>query len=108
MGMYCCCVVKKIKEGWICQCDWNGWFLCFELDSAPKNVPIKKIPDKDGNYEVRIFDDGDDFEEESKFSIIEKNWAQSTNQAISHWEIEYDDNWTGYKGVYAWKEKDQI
>ena len=103
MGMYCCCGVKKRSEGWKCQCDWEDWFLCFELDSAPKNVLIKN-PDKDGVYPVRTFDDGDYFEEESEFSIKEKNWGEDTNKAISKWKIEYADHWTGFKGVYAWKE----
>lgn len=103
MGMYCCCGVKKI-DGWVCECDWKGWYLCFELDSAPKDVIIK-LPQKDGVYQVRTFDCGDYSEEESKFSLTKKNWGQPTNEAISHWEIEYDDNWLGYIGVYAWKEK---
>ena len=104
MGMYCCCGIKK-RDGWICECDWNGWFLCFECDEIPKDVPIKKIPEKDGLYEVRTFEDGDYHEEESEFSLLEKNWGEYTNKAISHWKIEYDDNWVGFKGVYAWKEK---
>ncbi len=108
MGMYCCCGVKK-RNGWICECDWNGWFLCFEMDyqkdNLPKNISIKEIPDEDGIYEVRTFDSGDYYEETSEFSIVKKNWGQDTNQAISHWKIEYDDKWMGYKGVYAWKEK---
>lgn len=108
MGMYCCCGVRKM-DGWICECDWNGWFLCFENfidgECSPKHIPIKKCPDEDGIYEVRTFDDGDYHEEESEFCTQEKNWGQPTNEAISHWKIEYDDNWMGYKGVYAWKEK---
>lgn len=107
MGMYCCCGVKKRSEGWICECDWNGWFLCFEMKNIPVKVPIKNIPDKDGLYHVRTFEDGDYHEVESEFSRIEKNWGQLTNQAISHWEIEYNDNWMGYRSVYAWKEKDE-
>ncbi len=110
MGMYCCCGVKKI-EGWICECDWEDWFLCFEMDyiqdNFHKSIPIKKHPEIDGVYEVRTFDSGDYKEEESEFSIIPKNWGEITNQAISHWEIEYDDNWMGYKGVYAWKDCNQ-
>jgi len=105
MGMYCCCGVKKRSEGWVCECDWNGWFLCFELESAPKSVPIKAHPDIDGIYEVRTFDCGDYFEEESEFSVEEKNWGEPTNEAISKWKIEYNDNWVGFKGVYAWKDK---
>ncbi len=105
MGMYCACGVKKRREGWKCECDWNCWNLCFELDSAPKNVPINPHPDKEGIYEVRTFGDGDYHEEESKYSLVEKNWGKSTNQAISRWEIEYNDNRLGYTGVYAWKKK---
>ncbi len=105
MGMYCCCGVKKTREAWVCQCDWDGWFLCFHLDSAPKNVPIKSHPETDGVYEVRIFEDGDYSETESEFSIKEKNWGERTNQAISKWKIEYDDNWMGIRGVYAYKPK---
>ena len=109
--MYCCCGVKKTsrkgKWTWKCKCKWKGWNLCYPRESIPKSVPIKKIPDKNGVYEVRTFDEGDDFEEESEFSILKKNWGEVTNQAISHWKIEYDDNWTGYRGVYAWKEKDK-
>lgn len=104
MGMYCCCGVKK-REGWVCECDWKGWFLCFECENIPVKVPIKTHPDEDGFYEVRTFDTGDYDEEESEYSTIEKNWGQDTNQAVSRWKIEYDDNWTGFKGVYAWKEK---
>ncbi len=109
MGMYCCCGVKK-RYGWVCECEWDGWFLCWEqtnneIHSIPVPVPVKKIPDKDGIYQVRIFEDGDDDETESEFSLIEKNWGEFTNQAISHWKIVYIDNWTGYRGVYAWKEK---
>lgn len=108
MGMYCCCGVKKSIDGWKCECDWEGWFLCFEMDSSdgfPKNIPIKSIPDKEGKYKVRTFSDGDYHEKESEFSLIPKNWGQCTNQAISHWEIEYNDNWMGFEGVYSWKEK---
>jgi hypothetical protein len=108
MGMYCCCGVKKTDD-WVCQCDWDGWFLCFEMseqkDNFPRDIPIKKIPDLDGLYHVRTFDSGDYNEEESEFSVIEKNWGQITNEAISHWKIEYNDNWMGYVGVFAWKEK---
>ena len=105
MGMYCCCGVKK-RDKWTCECDWDGWYLCYEHDNLPCQVPIKIIPEKEGNYLVRVFDDGgDNYEEESEFSLEEKDWGQSTNQAISHWQIEYNDNWAGYKGVYAWKEK---
>ena len=111
MGMYCCCGVKK-RDGWVCQCDWEGWFLCWkqenlDIHSIPIDVPIKKIPDKDGIYLVRVFEDGDDNEVESEFCLLEKNWGEVTNQAISHWKIVYNDNWMGYRGVYAWKEKDQ-
>lgn len=104
MGMYCCCGVKRTSEEWTCKCDWDGWSLCFELDSAPKNVPIKIHPDLDGIYEVRTFDD-DYYEEESEFSTEEKNWGESTNEAISNWKIEYYDGWMGFRGVYAWKTK---
>ena len=108
MGLYCCCGVKKRQEGWTCECDWDGWFLCYERKNLPKKVPIKEHPEKDGIYIVRVFDDGDDFEEESNFSMEEKNWGESTNQAISRWKIEYFDGWIGYKGVFAWKEKEHI
>jgi hypothetical protein len=109
MGMYCCCGVKK-RDTWVCQCDWDDWFLCWEqdnkqVDSIPVSVPVKKIPNKDGVYKVRIFEDGDNDETESEFSLKEKNWGEFTNQAISHWKIEYNDGWVGYRGVYAWKEK---
>jgi len=30
-------------------------------------------------------------------------WGEYTNQAVSRWKIEYNDNWMGYRGVYAWK-----
>lgn len=107
MGMYCCCGVKKI-DGWKCKCDWKDWFLCFknehEEDNFPKGIPIKEHPDTDGIYEVRTFDSGDYNEEESEFCIQEKNWAQPTNEAISRWKIEYNDNWLGCRGVFAWKE----
>ena len=105
MGMYCACGVKK-RDDWKCECDWDGWFLCFECEAVRETqAPIKCIPDKDGKYLVRVFEDGDDYEDESEFSLENKNWGESTNQAISHWKIEYNDNWTGYRGVYAWKEK---
>ncbi len=99
-----------MRDGWTCECDWKDWFLCWkqkdpELHAIPIEVPIKEIPDQDGIYLVRVFD-GDDYnEEESEFSLTKKNWGGITNQAISHWKIAYDDNWTGYVGVYAWKQK---
>ncbi len=105
MGIYCCCGIKK-RDNWVCECDWNGWFLCFQHENTPVNVPIKEIPDKDGVYEVRVFEDGDDHETQSEFSLTKKNWGEFTNQAISHWKIEYEDNWMGYRGVYAWKPKE--
>ena|ERR1700744_6197791 len=109
MGIYCCCGVKKIDD-WVCKCDWDGWYLCWEqkdkdLYSIPIQVPVQKIPDKDGIYKVRCFEDGDYHETESEFCLEEKNWAEFTNQAISNWKIVYDDNWIGFRGVYAWKEK---
>lgn len=107
MGTYCCCGVKK-RDGWICECDWEGWHLCFEMDNTidnfPKNIPIKEHPDKDGTYLVRVFEDGDYDECESEFSIKEKKWEEYINQAISRWKIEYNDGWMGYRGVYAWRE----
>lgn len=102
--MYCCCGVKKTDE-WKCECDWEGWFIRFNQELHKTNAPIKTIPDKDGTYSVRVYEDGDDSECESEFSIVKKNWGEPTNQIISHWKIEYSDNWTGYRGVYAWKEK---
>jgi len=107
MGMYCCCGVKK-RDDWVCECDWNGWFLCWEqtrkdLHAIPVDVAVKKIPDREGIYLVRVFED-DDYETESEFSLTEKNWGEDTNQAISHWKVTYCDNWTGHRGVYAWKE----
>jgi hypothetical protein len=112
MGMYCCCGVKK-REGWKCECDWENWVLCFRNNhwsdnGFPNNIPIKEIPDKDGLYEVRVFlDCGDYDEDESEFSLTKKNWGQPTNKAISHWKVEYDDGWSGFTGVYAWKEKEK-
>lgn len=104
MGMYCCCGVKK-RDGWVCECDWKDWFLCFESENIPIKVPIKDYPEEDGIYQVRTFDSGDYFEEESEFCTQEKNWGEDTNQAISKWKIEYNDHWMGFKGVYAWKYK---
>lgn len=105
MGMYCACGVKK-RGDWKCECDWNGWFLGFEMEHEKQwaNIPIKEHPEKEGTYYVRTFSDGDYDEEESEFCLIPKNWGELTNQAISRWKITYDDNWMGYKGVYAWKE----
>jgi hypothetical protein len=103
MGMYCCCGVK-MRQGWICKCDCDGWFLCFESKNLPISVPIKEIPDENGTYKVRVFEDGDYHEIESEFSLIKKNWGQYTNQAISNWKIEYQDEWCGFRGVLAWKE----
>lgn len=103
MGMYCACGVKKIEE-WKCECDWKFWFACFENKDIPSYVQIKSIPEKDGIYLVRVFDEGDYNEEESEFCKKPKNWGEYTNKAISSWKIEYTDNWTGYRGVYAWKE----
>ena len=106
MGMYCSCGVKK-RDEWICQCNWEGWYLCFPCEDKPfpKDIPIKQYPDFDGIYEVRVFEDGDDYEDVSEYSIQEKNWGELTNEKISRWKIEYDDGWMGYCGVYAWKEK---
>ena len=107
MGMYCACGVKKYGDHWKCECDWDGWFLCYKkkhiAKNMPDNIPIKTYPEKNGIYQVRVFEDGDDAEYESEYSVIEKNWGEPTNQAISRWKIEYNDNWTGYRGVYAWK-----
>lgn len=100
--MYCCCGVKK-RDGWKCECDWEGWFLCYERESVPNNIPINSHPEIDGTYLVRVFEDGDDHETESEFSIIEKNWGEFTNLAISRWKVDYWDNWLGLSGVYAWK-----
>lgn len=112
MGMYCCCGVNKSKEGWTCECDWKGWFLCWEqkhpeVHSIPVAVPVKAIPEKNGVYKVRVFEDGDFNEKKSEFSVISKNWGEPTNESISHWKITYSDGWCGYRGVYAWKEKDE-
>ncbi len=108
MGMHCICGVKKRKDEWICKCDWEGWFLCFSIPNLEngrlKPIPIKDHPELEGTYLVRVFEDGNNFEEESEFSIVEKNWGEETNQAVSRWKVEYDDNWLGYRGVYAWKE----
>ncbi len=90
-----------MSEEWPCECDWTGWSGCFKTEEMPESVPIK-LPDKAGKYLVRVFDD-DNYEEESEFSLLKKNWGQVTNQAISNWEIDYCDNWTGHTGVYAWK-----
>jgi hypothetical protein len=106
MGMYCCCGVKK-RDAWKCECDWKGWFGCFKTEEMPESVQIKN-PDKDGIYEVRAFEDGDNHETESEFSLITKNWGEYTNQAISHWKYEYDDNWMGFRGIYAWKENKKM
>jgi hypothetical protein len=102
--MYCCCGVKK-RDDWVCECNWDGWFLCFECENLPELIPIKSCPDTDGTYEVRVFEDGDHNETESEFSVIKKNWGEYTNQAISNWKITYNDGWCGYRGVYAWKAK---
>ena len=108
MGMYCACGIKK-SANWKCECDWKGWNLCYEMSHNdghfPENLPIKECPDIDGIYQVRTFDDDYD-ETESEFSTIKKNWGESTNQIISNWKVEYSDGWTGYRGVYAWKEKE--
>lgn len=49
MGMHCCCGVKK-RDGSVCECDWNGWNLCWEQDnhlhSIPVKVTVKEIPDQ--------------------------------------------------------------
>ena len=102
--MYCCCGIKK-RDKWVCKCDWNGWFLCFPVDDLPKEIPIKNHPDKDGLYQVRVFEDGCYDESVSEFSLIPKNWGEYTNQAISKWKIEYCDGYCGFIGVYAWKQK---
>ena len=104
MGMHCCCGIKK-REGWKCECDWTGWFLCFNQETHQTDSPIKDRPDQDGTYMVRVFEDGNDYETESEFSTVAKNWGEYTNQAISHWKVCYEDGWTGYRGVYAWKQK---
>ena len=105
--MYCACGVKKVKK-WKCECDWEGWFLCYpkdwDLGATPIGIPVKEHPDKEGKYLVRICVDGDDSECESQFCLTPKNWGLVTNGAISRWDIEYDDKWMGYIGVYAWKE----
>jgi hypothetical protein len=103
MGMYCCCGIKK-RDEWKCECDWDGWFLRFNPELHQSSAPIKDIPEKDGKYLVRVFEDGDDYETESDFSVVKKNWGESTNNAICNWRITYDDNWMGYRGVYAWKD----
>ena len=102
MGMYCCCGVRK-RDPWVCECDWDGWSLCFQTDHVPDSVPIQ-MPTKNGTYIVRVFEDADNHETQSQFSLIQKNWGEPTNKAISHWSITYNDHWTGFRGVYAWKE----
>ena len=108
MGQYCCCGVKKRETGWVCECNWDEWFLCFAVEGIPINIPIKRSPDSEGTYTVRIFEDGDHFEDESEFSLIPKNWGEATNDAISSWKIEYSDGWMGCRGVYAWKSKSPV
>lgn len=103
MGTQCCCGEKMGRVGWKCDCDWEGWYLCYEQKEFP-NVPIKKIPEKDGIYTVRVCEDADYNECESEFSIKEKNWGEDTNQAISNWKQQYYDGWCGWRGVFAWKE----
>lgn len=104
MGMYCACGERISRETFDCKCNWDGWNRCYDDEIHPKISEIK-LPEKDGIYHVRIFSDGDCYEDESKFSVVPKNWGQKTNEIISHWEIEYDDGWVGYRGVYAWREK---
>lgn len=91
-------------DGWVCKCDWEDWFLCYDSQHAPAGIVVK-LPEKNGVYNVRTVDEDGYYEEESEFSTIKKNWGQFTNNAISHWKITYDDGWTGYKGVYAWQKK---
>ena len=103
MGRYCACGVKMRLEGWKCECEWEGWYLCFRNNNFPE-IPIKEHPDCDGKYLVRTFDCDDYNEIESEFCLTPKNWGQITNEAISRWEAEYQDGWMGYTGVYAWKD----
>ena len=103
MGRYCACGQKKY-DGWECKCNWDGWFACFNNKDIPDYVPIKEFPNKEGTYLVRTFDEGDNSEEESEYVLTPKNWGEYNNEAISRWKIAYNDNYLGYRGVYAWKE----
>lgn len=110
MVMYCACGQRKTrdkegKDSWICRCDWKEWTACFKTKETPDNITIS-LPTKNGIYQVRVFEDGDNYEDVSEFDLEKKNWGNPTNKAISNWKITYDDGWTGYKGVYAWKRKE--
>lgn len=93
MVHYCCCG-KIISEE--CQCDWTGWH---DLEKNEED-----LPKKNGNYQVRIFEDGEAREDESMFDVKAKHWGDRTNKSISQWEKEYYDGYIEWSEVYAWKE----
>lgn len=92
MGHYCCCGQRTSDP---CECNWEGWHnLKFNEND---------LPDKDGTYQVRMSEDGEKHECESKFSIMPKRWC-STSIKDFQWERDYEDGWTGWSRVYAWKQ----
>lgn len=110
MEMYCCCG-QKIRDNFVCLCDWDGWISSYDYPEERKNkdTPIYKYPLESGKYLVRYQTSyADRYEDEDIFSVkpirIEKDYDNKLFPI--HWQKE--DFETYYSiGVlnspYAWK-----
>lgn len=77
------------------MCEWDGWH---RLDGNEGD-----LPKKDGVYLIRYSEDGENSEVEGGFSVTPKQWSRYIKEK-SQWEHDFYDGWSGWAGVYAWKE----
>lgn len=94
MGHYCCCGMRTSSP---CQCSWDGWV---NLHETPDD-----LPQEDGVYQVRVWEDCEARETVSKFTLVPRKWSRFIDFE-SQWEKDYWDGWVGYASVYAWKRKE--
>lgn len=104
--MYCCCD-KKIKQGWKCVCDWEGWNSKYDYPPERKNRDREfSSPKVSGIYLVRYSKgSGDRIETEAYFSLdaIKKvmvGYFSPQKEYEIHWDC--DDGEEGHP--YAWRE----
>lgn len=95
MGRYCACGAKYYGVEVHCVCDKIGWHDIFENESD--------LPNKEGVYDVRVTEDGEQYETTSEFSLEKRDWNNHSIEP-SHWSEDYEDNWLGWRKVYAWRE----